>query len=388
MTDYIAPADVITARPSALADLAKQYLENVWPGWSGEATTLDVRMLDAFAEVASEQAEVAIAITTAVYRRLGPLVGVPALEASPATASALFTVSDTAGHTIEEGTVIGLRDTNGVLRGFELIADLVIAPASSSGSGTVQALELGIASNGLLGAAELVEVPSFVTAASVAVASSGGVDAEDDDTYLTRLTETLRLLSPRPILANDFAVLARSVPGVYRAAAIDGYNPNTGTFNNERTVAVAAVDAAGAAVSAGVEAEIDALLQAEREVNFLVFVADPTYTILDVSVTVKAEPGVDTVDLDSRVTAAIVGYLSPATWGMPESGLGWSNQTTVYEYELAAVINNVEGVDRIEPGTLQLAVHGSPLSAQDVALTGAFALPTTVGGTINVTATA
>jgi uncharacterized phage protein gp47/JayE len=389
VTDYIAPDDVLRIEPSALAQLAYVYLGAQWPGWTAENRgDLDVRIIEAVAEMASEQALVAANMTTAVYRGMGPLVGVPALPAAPASASATFTVTDTAGYTIPEGSVVGLRDGEGTLRGFELTADLVIAPLASTGAGAVQALEAGTTSNDLSGTAELVDVPEFVTGATIAVASSGGVDLEDDSVYLARLTETLRLLSPRPILADDFAVLARSVAGVFRAAAIDGYNPGTGTFGNERTVAVAAIDEAGAAVSAGVKTAIDALLQAEREVNFAVVVTDATYTILDVTATVKALPGYDTVDLDARVTSAIVDFLSPATWGVPPgSTLGWSNTTIVRKFELAQAINEVQGVDYIAPGGLLLAVHAGTLLEQDVTLTGAFALPTTVGGTVAVTVT-
>jgi uncharacterized phage protein gp47/JayE len=58
--------------------------------------------------------------------------------------------------------------------------------------------------------------------------TAGGVDAESDADYLDRLHELLTLLAPRPILPNDFAVLARTVAGVGRATAIDLYNPTTG----------------------------------------------------------------------------------------------------------------------------------------------------------------
>jgi hypothetical protein len=95
VTDYIAPDDVLRIEPSALAQLAYVYLGAQWPGWTAENRgDLDVRIIEAVAEMASEQALVAANMTTAVYRGMGPLVGVPALPAAPASASATFTVSD------------------------------------------------------------------------------------------------------------------------------------------------------------------------------------------------------------------------------------------------------------------------------------------------------
>jgi hypothetical protein len=55
--------------------------------------------------------------------------------------------------------------------------------------------------------------------------TAGGIDAEPDDVYLSRLTDELTLLAPRPILPVDFAIMARDVTGVTRATALDGYDP-------------------------------------------------------------------------------------------------------------------------------------------------------------------
>ena len=54
-----------------------------------------------------------------------------------------------------------------------------------------------------------------------------GIDAEADSAYLNRLVVELGLIAPRPITTNDYASLASNVVGVYRALAIDGFNPYT-----------------------------------------------------------------------------------------------------------------------------------------------------------------
>jgi len=58
-----------------------------------------------------------------------------------------------------------------------------------------------------------------------------GVDAETDTSYLNRLVTELGLIAPRPITTNDYAALAQNVVGIYRALAIDGFNPYTNIFS-------------------------------------------------------------------------------------------------------------------------------------------------------------
>src|SRR5690606_4047142 len=205
---------------------------------------------------------------------------------------------------------------------------------------------------------------------------------EDDDAYLARLSRELELMSPRPILPDDFAVLAARVAGVARATAIDGYNPDDDTSDNERMVAVAAIDADGQAVPSGVKAQVEALLQSMREVSFVVHVIDPTYTEIDVAFTAKAFPGYAPADVQARAEQAVADYLSPAHWGLPPTGDdtahgGWWSQPVVRYLEVAAVLDRVEGLDYVSA----LTVDGG---TSDVTLTGAIPLPKpgTIAGTV------
>ena len=112
--------------------------------------------------------------------------------------------------------------------------------------------------------------------------ASGGTEDETSDDYLARLAEALTILAPRPILPNDFAVLARQVPGVGRATAIDLYQPATadggygtprGSERRRRTCRAASPSsitaADGAAPPTTLMQEVFNLLDGNREVNFL-----------------------------------------------------------------------------------------------------------------------
>lgn len=167
--------------------------------------------------------------------------------------------------------------------------------------------------------------------------------------------------------------------------------PGTGvalTFGDlsgqERCVTVCGVDVTGAALSTPVDDALEAYLQSKREVNFLVFTVQPTYTEIDVTVTCTAIPGADTGAVQTAVAAAITAFLSPATWGggnfLPPQ---WNPSSVVSILELAQVVLTTAGVLFVGMGDLEIAIHGGALSTADIHLPGEGPLPT--AGTITVT---
>jgi hypothetical protein len=262
---------------------------------------------------------------------------------------------------------------------YEVVSPFDILSGSTVATGiAVRALEAGSAASGISGDVALVDGLDFVSTVTLDAATAGGTDPEDIDHYLNRLSDLFTLLSPRPILPQDFAVLAQQQnPSVARATALDLYNLSTGDTNCPRCVTVVCVDAQGNPVPAQIKADVDAMLQAQREVNFLVFVGDPTYTTVDVTATVVVYPGYDLDQVANLVEANLSGYLSPSSWGTPPFGdtgsQSWINTTSVRYLEVAEQINRTDGVWYIK--TLTLGFNGGAQSAADVALTGVAPLP-------------
>ena len=389
----------IDADPPAIVERFYAYLQAVVPGFVPAPGNIDTLIAEGFAEEIAENAEVASAVTQSVFRSFGPLVGVPPVDSVPAVGTATFTMADNAGYTVPAGSSAGLRNADGDLVGFTLNADLVVPPGSTSGSGAVTADADGTAGNGLSGTAEPVTLPAFVSAVTFSAPTSGGGDAEDDDLYLDRLSETLQLLAPRPILPNDFAVLARGVAGVYRATAIDGLKPGppwNGTpeaTGQGRTITVAVTDASGNSVGATVRAATQTYLDSLREQNFQVFVVDPNYFTIAVTTTVQAWPGYDVASVQADVEAAIRSFLSPATWGTGPSGdpKTWFSDPLVRLGELYQYINEVSGVRYVT--ALTFGPSGGAMGTADVNIAGSSAIPalpqagvgTTAGTGVNVT---
>lgn len=379
MSDYIVPP--IETDPDTLAAEALDYLETKIPGFSATPPSPEGYLVEANARLAAENRDLASDVTTAIFRRFGQLVGVRPIEAVAATALSTWTMIDDAGYTIPAGTAVGIAAAGDELITFLVQDDVVVAAGDTvTGAGAVAlvAQEPGANGSGLAGVPQLVDALAFVQSIALVGPTSGGADAEDDDHYLGRLRDDLALQAPRPILPRDFAVMARNIAGVERALAIDGYNPDDDSTGNERMVAVAVADALGAAVAPGVKATVDDMLQAQRELNFVVNVIDPTYTEVDITFTAVAFAGFDPVDVEARAAAAAAAFLDPALWGLPtfgdpSSGGGWISEDHVRYLEVAAALNAVEGLDYIS--ALTIGLHGGAMGAADVALDGAAPLP-------------
>lgn len=384
MAEYIDPP--ITTEPDDLAEEAFAYLEDAIPGWLPAPGNLDTWLVEANAQLAGELMDVASAVPTSIFRYYGETVlGLPPNEAQSATGITTWTANDAAGYTIEAGTLVGIAAAGDDLVPFEVQSQTIIPPGATQAVGViVVAVDPGTDANGLTAAPEIIDpldwVASIVLTGSPA-ATTGGVDEESDADYLDRLSELLTLLAPRPILPNDFAVMARTVAGVGRATAIDLYNPGPPVATNvPRCVTVVVVGDDGNPVSATVKANVDALLQSEREVNFLVFVIDPTYTTIDVAFTFTVYPGYTPATVEAAAEAAVTDYLSPENFGRPPYGDdpgAWIADTKVRYLEVAEVINRVEGVWYVAT----LTVNGGTV---DVALVGPGPLPRpgTVDGTV------
>jgi Baseplate J-like protein len=310
--------------------------------------------------------------------------------AAKATARTTWTVRDDAGYRIYADTTVAYRQQGNVLVGFQVLADIVVPPGAVQAIGTVMAVEAGTAQNGLgaPGAALEPQDPlDYVTAVTLNAATSGGADDEDEIDYVNRLASKLSILADRPILAPDFAILARDISGVWRAVAIDNFIPGSGNpGDSEKAVAVYPIDASGNDVDAATQAAVDDYLQSLRELNFIVTVISPTRTIIDVTYIVLALANFDTVAVKAAIDSAIMTYLSPANWGLPPtstSGQEWQNKTTVFFWELIALINDVAGVDRVQ--SLTIRIQGGVMGTTDVPLPGVVPLPQpgVIAGTVN-----
>ena len=291
--------------------------------------------------------------------------GFPAYLGATADLQTNVTVT-AAGATIPAGlTVVGIND-NGDEVAFEVLADVVAGATTVPVEFT--AIDEGLAGNGVpAGPLTMVTATTSVVDVVATATSANGADPEAIGDYLTRLVDYLGTLRPGGVNAADMAALARSVPGVHRALAVDLYDPADPGTQTERTVTVFPIDENNAPVPTAVAAQVQSTLDAAREVNFIVHVAEPTYTAVDVAFTAVAEAGADPVVVQTSVTGAIADWLAAfgATADDPQA---WEPTTTVRLLDLARVAGSATGVAYLASLTLNGA-------SADLELTGVAPLP-------------
>lgn len=397
-SNYIGVPFVVDA--DDIAEESYDYLQTQIENWEPSEGNLERIVTDANSRTGADIMSLLSQITTNIFRYFGKIVDLLPVDATAATALTTWTLIDALGHTIPGGTTVSIRDMNGNPVFFTTINDVVV-PAGSAGTDpggvTIQAVDAGLAGSGLgtFGGVvtledplDFVEFPDGITQVDITL---GGQDAETDDSYLSRLTDYLSLLSKGLVIGRDYEAATRAfMPGV-RVTAFNGYDPDAGTEGNERVVSESVIDSVGNPISAPQKAALDAYLQSFREANFVIKIFDPTYTQIDVTYDAQLDPGFPTGDMMAAIDATISNFLDPSDWGLPDDRSpgnpagrsNWVNTTTVSYFELVTAISNTIGVDRLYD--LQIAKHGDALGRVDLNMTGKVTLPRpgTIGGTVH-----
>jgi hypothetical protein len=215
--------------PASLQADQLDFIAQQLPGFVPQEGHLEVILLETFAAMCAQTAQVAAQVPLAIFSYFGTLVGINPLTGAPASSQATFTMVDGQGYTIPAGTVVAYTPTGDTQILFTTAATVAIPAGSTStaaGAVTLVAETVGVFANGLpIGPVTLVDSLAFVASIAGTTPTAGGADPESQATYLNRLSAQLQLLTPRPILPNDFAQIATQTAGVTRALAIDGLNP-------------------------------------------------------------------------------------------------------------------------------------------------------------------
>ncbi len=218
--------------PDDIKQAFNNYMAANIANWKANSGNLDDWIASGFAQEIADLKALSSDAATAIYRYFGAnIAGVPPVDAGAAQGLVTITATDTAGYTIPANTQLLFVDGTGALYSFQTVNSATITAGSTSVAGVaVQATQPGSISNGLTGSAQLVTPLNYIASITLAQATSGGTDAESDDTYLTRLTQEFTTLTPKPILPIDFSVVAvvGVTPPAGRAVTLGGFNP-TGT---------------------------------------------------------------------------------------------------------------------------------------------------------------
>ena len=363
-------------------------------GWQPHDANLDTWLIEAFAEAGAEIRSLAADVPASIFSTFGTRVlGLPPNAATAATGVATFTATDSAGYTLDTGATFGMPRSGNDLVAFATLQPATIAVGQTSVTNVpFAAVELGAEGNGLSGEGQMLDPITWVSKVNVPVATSQGQDAEEADAYVDRLANLFPAVALRPILPQDFAVLAMQlVAGVGRAVAMNLYDPAAKTWNNARTVTLVLTASDGTPCSSTVKAQVEKLLDELREVNWVIHVIDASYEAIPVAATVVAYAGQDMETVKAACVEALTQYLSPANYRLgemspaiaggevinPPVGEAKPRQQTLYLNELIALLDRTLGVDRVKAVTIKGA-------AADWVLPSPITLPTAGAFTVTV----
>lgn len=226
--------------------------------------------------------------------------------ASPALGSVTFTRLTLTGGvgSIPNGTRLT------TLTGVEYITttDANFGSGTLSSKASVRAVQAGKATQVGQNAIRKFSKPSEIFDRTISLtnplATAGGEDVEDDDTFKSRIRDFWRIARRGILSAIEFG--AKTVPGVVSAQAIEAL---TATAQPARVVNLYIADSSGVA-SVELGKLVTTALLDFRAAGIAVILSTSIPQIVSVVLALSFRAGVDTVTLSNLVAAAVVEYIN------------------------------------------------------------------------------
>jgi hypothetical protein len=371
----------IEATPQAMLEEAVAEMEAQLEGWDSNLGEYEMILLQAIVwRLVWPFIQLAARVDATIFNEWGrQIVNVVPQEAQKATVLSTWTVRDALGYTIKAGTQVDIARSGDERVGFIVVADVEIPPGSTStkvGEVILEATVAGLDGNGVgEGAGILIDALGYVERIDIVGLSDNGVDAEDPEHFLGRLAETMQTFIEGVVVANDVAIVSRNVPGIGRVTVLDNYNAETEEDEQEKTTTVAVTGDLGGVAPIWAKEALEAVLAEKREVNYIFFVVDADYNLIDVEAEVVPSQGYSKAAAAANAKAAIEALLNPLTafQDPPGDDATWANTTTLRFQDLVTVVNDAEGVDHYSLLKWRKGVEA--MAAADIALVGAAPLP-------------
>jgi hypothetical protein len=378
---YLPPS--VEQNQDAIAEQVFDALAARAPGWQSHDGNLDTWMIEAWAEVGAEIRSLAANVPASIFMTYGQnVLGISPIIAVAADGTATFTAQDDQGYTLDSGTQFALKRSGNDLVAFATVNPQTIEPGQTTVDADFVAVETGADANGLSGQGEMLDPITWVADIEVTDATTDGVDEETAEDYLDRLSLLMRMVALRPVLPQDFAILALQVPGVGRAVAMNTYDFPTKTWGVARTITLILTDDNGEPLTPVIKQQVADMLEALREVNWVIYVVDATYDTVDVAFDVVAFAGQDADTVQQGCVDRVTQFLSPANYRLgelspaiaggevinpPESGDPVRRQS-IHMNDIVALLDYAAGVDWV----VSVQINGT---AGDFDLPDANALP-------------
>lgn len=359
INDETAVAEAVLAAIADRIDAALGLAEE--EGWVPGEGSPETAMAEAIGIVVGTAVSVVQEVERNDYAGFGELIlNTPRESAEPATGFTRWDFNASGDYVIPDGSELVLDAPDGTPVAYATVGDTIVSGAFATDVEVV-ALEPGSIANGLVGFARDWEPLPFVTAVEMTTAPTGGTDPQTRDQYLEDVVRRARRMKLVPIVTDDYADTALDHPNVAAALAVRLLDLDAPTdppaAGGHVTVFVRGF--AGEALSAPIKDEVEALMMGEdRPLSVTVHIGDPTTTNITIAVSIRLALGADHDATVAAVQAAIDAAFDPARYGIDDDAPGrWrapgtTAERTVTAYDVAAIIDDLDGVDRVAAVTV------------------------------------
>lgn len=300
-----------------------------------------------------------------------------------ATGTLTRTAADAAAgeRVIPAGTPFNLQGADGVPVEFQTVNDETFTGTDDELTDVdLIAAQGGTGGNGLSTVIGPAQTVSWYLSLTLDDPTSGGEDAEDDETYLNRGADEKPGRAFTIVRPDDLARFLRNQPGVDRALVVNDYDADTSTADVGGHMTAWVIDADGAALSGGTMDDLKDSAQEIAVTDGIIHIEAPVDTTITVVFVGVAHADFDASDVETRAEQAVLDFLDRSRFGLPDYGDQrlWLDVRMVRFQDIVTVLNNVQGFSHYT----SLTVNGG---TSDVTLAGPGALPaanSTASGTV------
>lgn len=183
---------------------------------------------------------------------------------------------------------------------------------------------------------------------------SGGMKRESIDDAIVRARQELKIPS-KAVSTDDFEYIAKQTPGLRVARAFAFNSPET---NNTVTVIVVPYSPLKNPIPSDVFLHnVCQHLDKHRLITTNLHVVGPNYVRISVNAVIKIRPKYDPKLIEGRVIDILDTFFAP--FPREKGQKGWPFGRTVYRSEVYKVIQDVEGIDRVQTLTLSASAEKS-----------------------------
>lgn len=371
-------------QPETIYDEAVAYAQVALPEWTPVAGSIEDAIIQVSTYLGSYLGAAINRVPNGVLEGLLKLFGIDRLVGVAPTGFAQFTAIDNSGYNIPAGTRVGYRDAsnpdNPILYTFDTIQDLNISPGSTSGTvgitGTALVEYPALASGTVL---QLYSGVAYVNSVALAGNLIVGQNPESDSDYLTRAISKLNSFTTASVTASQIQqYILSSYSDAYRVKVynrLNSANDNASVTATNGHITIYVAKAGGGSLTATAMTAIQTDVANRTVAGLTIGVKAPNIVSISVAVNATIKSGYSATTVQANVNSAIQQYLHPNFWD-------WSG--TVYQNEMIALIDRVEGVDRVVSVSMTPGSGGTGGAGSDVVFTRFGSLPTaTVAVTIS-----